>query len=171
MKDTITKPKTKISGKAFHKLCNEQEKARLNMLKDSGVKITNTLKDKVKFNVEKDLAKSFTFSSGGISNINFMTIEDQKLVEKIVEFIANCRKKSKTGLSGVRPVRKDVKKPYSIDNLTGLIEVIGLGYYLNHKGKTDMVPTPIQKSNMEKVIGIKLPTIKKTKKTKKSTKK
>ena len=58
-----------------------------------------------------------------------------------------------------------------MDNLTGLIEQIKFGHYLNQKGEKAIAPTPIEKSNIEKVIGMKLPPIKKTKKVKKSNKK
>jgi len=171
--DTISKPtpKTKMSSKRFDALCNTNIALNLKTLKENGVKITNVVKDKVKANVENDLRKSFTLSGGGINNTSFYTPQDQDFIAEILDFIKAKVKASKTNLTALRPQRKDVKKPYSMDNLTGLIEKVRLGHYINQKGEKDIVPTPIEKSNIEKVIGMKLPPIKKTKKVKKSNKK
>ena len=167
--NTITKPtpKTKMSSKAFDKLCNVTIKSQLKTLKDSGVKVTNVIKENVTNNVENNLRNSFTLSGGGINNTSFLTPKDQEIKQEILDFIDKKVKESKTGLIGLRPERKDVKKPYSMDNLTGLIEQIKFGHYLNQKGKKAIAPTPIEKSNIEKVIGMKLPPIKKVKKSNK----
>ena len=179
-KSTINKSdvkKIKASAKEFDNQVTLELNSRIKLLRDNNIKVDNLKKKEIENQVLEDLAKRYNLSNGSTTkNELFFTPSDQKIIAKIDDFIVKCQKESKTGLIGLRPMRKNKKQGYNAKgNMTGKIEQVKFGRYINGTAcKKDITPTPIEKSNIDKVlksINVTLPSIKaKSSKKKKSNK-